>query len=237
MIKLLYKTPLLILLMCFISTVSKAQLGFNYAQYDFGLGAVANRVIGDAESIKTTPAAFVNFTYNHSPFVNYVVEIQAGSMEGGKPESESGRYFKNIYKTIVFRGQLQAGELIDYSGSQLMNFAKNIYLSSGFGYIVNDIRDVNRTSTDPNHYGYYTGGEDKSSELYIPVRLGYEIKIFNQYNEPSTKIDLGAQYNYVFGDNVDGFNAGRSKDKFIQYSIGVKFALGGYTSAGKQIHY
>lgn len=235
MIKLLFKTTFFTLLLCSVASISKAQIGYDYAQYDIGFGGIMNKVYGDAETVKSTPAAYFNFTYNHSPFVNYVVEFQAGSLEGGSRSSESGRYFKNIYKSLVFRGQLQAGEFIDYSNSPILNGLKNFYVSAGFGYLINDIREVNRQS--PVYTDFYTGGEDKSNELYIPARLGYEFKFFNQYDQPSVKIDLGAQYNYVFGDNTDGFTAGASKDKFIQFSLGVKIAIGGITSAGKRIGY
>ena len=235
MIKLLYKTILFTLLLTSVTLLSKAQIGYDYAQYDLGLGGETNQVYGDAETVKLTPSAHVSFTYNATPYVNYIFEVQAGVLEGGSVTSTSGRYFKNDFTALVFRGQLQAGELIDYSRSGLMNVIKNFYISAGFGYVINNIKDINRTSAKiPD---FYTGGLDKSNELYIPARIGYEIKFFNQYDQPSFKVDLGVQYNHDFGDNLDGFDAGKSKDTFIQYSIGFKFALGGVTSYNKQIHY
>lgn len=235
MIRSLTKITFFTLLLTLATLFAKAQIGYDYAQYDLGLGAAANRVYGDAELIKTTPALVVNFTYNYTPYVNYVLEFQAGTLEGGAVETKSGRYFKNNFTALVFRGQLQAGEVIDYSRSAVMNVVKNFYVSSGFGYLINDIRSINRTSLLIEDF--YTGGLDKSTEIFIPARLGYEFKVFNKYNQPSFKIDIGAQYNFNFGDNMDGFDAGKSKDKLIQYSIGLKFALGGVTSYSKQIHY
>lgn len=235
MIKLLYKTTLLTFLLTSLGLLSKAQTGYDYAQYDLGLGGETNLVYGDAESTKLTPSAHVSFTYNHTPYVNYIFEIQAGSLEGGSINSKSGRYFKNNFTALVFRGQLQAGELIDYSRSGVMNVLKNFYASAGFGYLINDIRKINRTSFVIADYT--STGLDKSNELYIPARLGYEFKVFNKYDQPSFKIDLGVQYNFDFGDNMDGFEAGKSKDVLVQYSIGFKFALGGVTSYSKQIHY
>ncbi|AMR34206.1 hypothetical protein A0256_23510 [Mucilaginibacter sp. PAMC 26640] len=235
MIKLLYKTTFLTLLLTSIALFTKAQIGYDYAQYDLGFGGETNLVYGDAETVKLTPSAHVNFTYNATPYVNYVFEIQAGVLEGGSINSTSGRYFKNNFTALVFRGQVQAGELIDYSRSAVMNAVKNFYVSSGFGYVINDVRNINRNSLVlPD---FYTGGLDRSNELYIPARLGYEFKVFNKYNQPSFKVDLGIQYNYVFGDNLDGFDAGAAKDNFVQYSIGFKFALGGVTSYRKQIDY
>lgn len=237
MIKLLFKTTLLTLILTFAALLSKAQIGYDYAQYDIGFGANLNKVYGDAETVKSTPSYSVSFNYNQSPFVNYIVELQTGNLEGGDPFSKSGRYFKNRYTAIMFRGQLQMGEIIDYSGSGLMNALKNVYISGGLGYLINSIneKDINRTSFVID--GFTTGGENKSNELILPVRAGYELKFFNRYNQPSFKIDLGVQYNYDFTDNMDGFTAGKSKDALIQYSIGFKFALGGVTSYHKQINY
>jgi hypothetical protein len=235
MIKLLFKTTLFTLLLCLVTLLSKAQIGYDYAQYDIGFGGGISRVYGDAETAKNTPYGLVNFTYNYTPYVNYIVEAQGGILEGGSGATLSGRYFRNVYKAITFRGQLQAGEFINYSGSRVFNALKNIYASAGFGYIINDIRSINRTSfVLPD---YTTPGEIDAHELFLPVKLGYEFKLFNRYDEPSFKVDIGAQYNYDFGDNLDGFDAGLSKDKFIQYSITLKFAIGGVTSYRKKIAY
>jgi hypothetical protein len=235
MIKLLFKTTLFTLLLCLVAFLSKAQLGYNYSQYDVGFGVNTNKVYGDAETTKSTPSVLVNFTYNHTPYINYVAEVQAGVLEGGSEATKSGRYFKNVYKAVIFRGQLQAGKFIDYSKSKVFNALKNVYASAGFGFIFNDIQSINRTSfVVPN---YTTPGQNNTQELFVPVRLGYEFKVFNRHDEPYLKIDIGGQYNYDFGDNLDGFNAGRSSDRFVQYSATLKFAIGGFTSYSKKISY
>ena len=233
--KLIFKTTIFTLLICSVAMVSKAQIGYDYAQYDIGFGGNVNRVYGDAETIKNTPSGYVNLTYNYTPYVNYIVELQGGILEGGTVESKSGRYFRNVYKAAIFRGQLQAGEFINYADSKIMNALKNFYLSAGFGYLINDIRSINRNSSVVS--GYTTPGEDKTNEFFIPARIGYEFKVFNQYDEPSFKVDIGAQYNYDFGDNMDGFKAGNNKDRFVQYGVALKFALGGVTSYRKKIAY
>lgn len=242
MTKLLTKTTAFTLLLSVVTLVSKAQIGYDYSQYDIGFGGSLNQVYGDAEIVKTKPAAHINFTYNQTPFVNYVFEVQAGTLEGGDAEKTiSGRYFKNNFTALVFRGQLQAGELIDYSQGGVMNVLKNFYLSTGLGYILNNIKaeNIHRESNAVNPTTgerYYTNGLNKSNELYLPARIGYEFKLFNRYNQPSFKVDLAAQYNMDFTDNMDGFNAGRSNDSMMQYSITFKFALGGVTSYRKQIY-
>ncbi|WP_100342165.1 hypothetical protein [Mucilaginibacter auburnensis] len=222
-------------ILCF---TAKAQLGFEYAQYDIGFGGAASRVVAsDAEKILMSPTGHFNFNYNVSPYINYVIEVQAGVLKGGGTSTPSKRYFENKFTSVMFRAQLQAGELFDYSGSALLNGLKNFYVSGGIGFVVNKL-DIDTTLRVPDDKGFYSPGRNHSNQLLIPARIGYEFKIFNRYNQPSVKIDLGYQLNYILGDDLDGFETGRSKnDAYDQFSIGVKFAIGGITSYKKQISY
>ncbi|HEK20730.1 MAG TPA: hypothetical protein ENO28_09800 [Bacteroidetes bacterium] len=231
------KKPFLKIFLTFLFTtaalLAKAQIGYDYAQYDLGLGGAYNQVYGDAEKVIGTPSVAVSLNYNQTPYANYLFEIQGGELKGGDKNSVSGRYFRNRFTALVFRGQLQAGEIIDYSGSGFMNGLKNLYISSGVGYVLNDMKEINRKSNTTPQITW--GGLDKSNELYIPARIGYELKFFNQYNQPSFKIDIGYQVNFDLTDNLDCFTAGKSKDVWSQISINLKFALGGVTSYRKTI--
>ncbi len=231
------KKTVLTLIICLIAFMSKAQVGYNYSQYDIGVAAGLNQVFGD---VKTSPiSATVNFniTYNATPYTNFVFEAQLGKLNGGDSLATKGlkRQFNNDYSGFIFRGQLQAGELIDYSGSPIANAAKNLYLSVGIGYAVNHITSINRK---PSYNSY---GSNNSQEPFLPLRVGYEFKIFNQYNQPSVKIDFAYNVNFIFGDNLDGYSGGfnnKGNDVYTQISIGAKFAIGGsLTSYRKQIVY
>jgi hypothetical protein len=229
------KAIILTTVICFSTLISKAQLGHDYAQYDIGFGASGDQVYGDAQTVKLTPSAHFNLSYNASPFVNFVFDINVGKLQGGNAAKDSsGRQFSNSFTALSFRGQLQLGEIMDYADKQIPNAFKNLYISTGVGYIVNNVT-ANRYSIKIP--GFYTPGDNHSTEIYIPLRIGYEFKMFNAYNEPSVKIDLAYQYNLVLGDDLDGFIAGTSNDKFSQISLGVKFAIGAVTSYRKQIYY
>ncbi len=235
MIKLIYKS-LFILALCTASVLAKAQTGYNYAQYDIGVAAGVNTaVMADVSTFRYTPSVHFNFNYNFTPYVNYVFEGQFGRLEGGDSvKSTIGRQFENHFVSVLFRGQLQAGEFLDYSTSPFMNVMKNWYVSTGIGYMVNHI-----VARSADKRGYDIPGDYNAQSPFIPARLGYEFKIFNDYNQPSVRIDLGMQYNFVFGDNVDGYSSatGKNNDAYAQFTIGVKFALGGVTSYRKQIQY
>lgn len=233
-----FKATLATLFISCLCLTAKAQLGFEYAQYDVGFGGAMSRVVGsDAETVKFAPTGHLNFTYNVSPFINYVVEAQGGILKGGLATDKSKRVFENKYAAVMLRAQLQAGEFINYSDSRIMNAFKNFYISTGIGFVINKL-DIDANLRVPDTVGFYTPGRNHSNQLLIPTRIGYEFKIFNKYNQPSVKIDIGYQLNYVLGDDLDGFETGKSKnDAYDQFSIGVKFAIGGVTSYRKPISY
>jgi hypothetical protein len=236
MIKSILKISIIILL-CSVSFLAKAQVGFDYAQYDVGFAAGINQASSaDVQTLKTTPSINLNFTYNQSPYVNYIFNVEVGRLKGGSPNTTTQRQFENHFSAYTFRVQVQAGELIDYSQSAIANAFKNLYLSSGLGYINNNVvfrtDDALLLANDQ-----VLPFEPKTNEIFIPVRLGYEFKIFNSYNQPAVKIDLGYQYNFIMGDNLDGYVAGAHNDAYSQITLGFKFAIGGVTSYRKQIHY
>jgi hypothetical protein len=218
-----------------IAFVSKAQLGYDYAQYDIGFAGAINKVYGDAQTIKSTPSIHFNFNYNQTPYLQYIIEVEAGKLEGGNAVKDTtGRQFSNSFTTAAFRVQLQAGEIMNYDNSPFANAMKNLYLSSGIGMVVNSLTTNRYSYKIPD---FYTPGEDHSQEIYIPVRLGYEFKIYNKFNQPSVKIDLAYQENFIMGDELDGFKAGKANDTYTEIVLGVKFSLGGITSYRKQITY
>jgi len=226
---------LLISLLCL---TAKAQLGFEYAQYDIGFGVAGSRVVSsDAESIAIAPTGHFNFNYNVTPFVNYVIEVQAGVLKGGAATDPSKRVFENKFTSVMFRAQLQVGEFIDYSQSKVLNVFKNFYTSTGVGFVVNKL-EIDKNLRIPDETGFYSPGRNHSNQVLIPAKIGYEFKVFNKYNQPSFKVDIGYQFNYVLGDGLDGFETGRNKnDVYDQVSVGVKFAIGGVTSYRKLISY
>ena len=238
MIKLIYKTTVLTMLVCCTSIIAKAQLGYDFSQYEGGVAVGINTVSGDAQTKITTESIHFNVTYNTTPFVNFVFETQLGKLRGGDSlKTSTGRYFNNDFTSFIFRGQLQFGEFLDYSNSQFNNAIKNLYLSLGVGLVINRIGQVNRYSINKTPQ-VYTPGITRSNEPFIPFKIGYEFKVFNKYQQPAFKVDLGYEYNLVLSDNLDGFTAGSHYEVYSQFIIGFKFALGGaITSYRKQIHY
>ncbi|MDB5154270.1 MAG: hypothetical protein JWR54_3021 [Mucilaginibacter sp.] len=235
MTKLIVRTTLLTLLTCFTALLSKAQIGYDYARFDVGFSVGFNQFYGDVATSKSTNAVSFNFNYNQTPFLNYIIEGQFGKLAGGGTNDPLGRQFATDYQYYAFRVQLQAGEIIDYSENAFANALKNLYAGTGIGIIYGNVSSITRYSTTIP--GYYTPGENKSNQVFLPMRIGYEFKIFNQYLQPNIKIDIGYQYDIIFGDEIDGYRAGQFKDSYSQFTIGAKFSIAGITSYHKQIDY
>ncbi|MES2378069.1 MAG: hypothetical protein V4553_15885 [Bacteroidota bacterium] len=230
------KKCLSLFVLCLAIGTVKAQVANDFSQYDLGLGLDFNKPYTDAQTITSTRSGHFNFNYNVSPFVNYVIEYQTGTLQGGDSLlTTTGRQFNNNFAAVMFRAQLQMGEIIDYSQSNMANAFKNLYVSSGVGFVVNHMTEINRASIKTP--GFYTDGENNSNQIVIPVRIGYEFKFYNKYNQPGFKIDAGYQYNFIMGDGLDGFTAGTGKDSYSQLSIGIKFAIGGVATYRKQIRF
>ena len=236
MVKFILRAAVITFIVCCTSFISKAQIGYDYAQYDVGVAVGFNQFYGDVITSKSSNALYFNFDYNQTPFLNYIFEFSAGKLQGGDAINDRyGRQFSANYTSYAFRIQLQGGEILDYSDSKVANVFKNLYAGAGLGILYSNISSINRYSNVLP--GFYTPGVDKGNPLFLPVRIGYEFKIFNRYQAPSVKIDLGYQYDFVFSDDLDGFRAGDKNDAFAQFVIGVKFALGSVTSYRKQITY
>jgi hypothetical protein len=242
---------------------AKAQLGYNYAQYSMGFGLNYVKATTDVPSQTSHPAYNFNINYNFTPFTIFSLEYEFGRLSGGYGDyydnASKGvtdptkladiytaygkidpyyRYYYNNYQSINLHADVQLGEFIDYSdGGLITNIAKNIYVGTGIGMVYNNIAAINRISPDST-YSY--GGSDHSNNVFIPVRIGYQLKLYNDYDEPSILVDLGYQMNYVFGYGLDGYSdpifTTRNYETYGGFHIGVKFNFGSVTSYSKAIH-
>lgn len=214
------KTYLIALSIFFLPLYGSSQVVNPYRIFDIGMGANMNSTSGDAETLKRTVGLHLNFNYNIDPYTNFLAEVQFGQLAGGDSAATfSGRQFTNQFNSVSVRGQMQLGKLF----YRLPKEAQRVYISSGIGGIANNITNINRESQKIP--GYSTIGKEQSINLFIPARLGYEFPVKNAYRETILKIDLAYQHNFVLGDDIDGFAAGKFKDAFSQFSIGFKTGL------------
>jgi hypothetical protein len=237
----------LILIFVFISAAIgvKAQEGYNYKEFGIGLDVSYERGYTNVQRQDNHVSENINFIYNYSPYIPITAELQFGTLSGGgiTPDKDPfGRMYTNKYEAFVVHADFQLGEVIDYSESDILNIVKNFYIGSGVGAVFNN-NTVQRTNLYPQNgpLTYVFPGSDNSVNLTIPLRFGYEFKIYNDFQEPYMAIDLGYVHNLVFGEGLDGYDDPSTKFKnnatnqYRQIVIGVKFNFGNVTSFNKLI--
>ena len=223
------------------SNILLAQLTYRYTPYSIGAGGGLAQAAADLSKQINKSAFFINFNYNYSPYVTFTAELQAGKLAGGdRVTDKDTRAFENSFKDIVFYADFQLGEFIDYRDRKFLNMIKNFYAGTGFGVIQNKMTSIQRTSLiDPT---YVFPGQDASTELMLPLRAGYEFKIYNYYLEPYIRINAGYQVNLVYGEGLDGYNdppkifKNHSVDRYSLISVSVKYSFGAPVTYKKPIN-
>ncbi len=259
---------LILLVQASVFTAS-AQIGFNYAQWGLGTGVSYLSGSTNVHTESSHPAINFNLTFNASPYIAVTGDYQFGRLSGGYNEYfpkavaaldiTSPTYgvmlqglkttydildpyhlsYTNNFQMINLHVDVQAGEFMDYAGDSFLNKAiKNIYVGTGIGLVFNNISDNNsRLSPDST---YYIGGQDVSQNVVIPLRVGYQFKIYNDYDMPYLLVELGYQHNWVLGYGLDGYAdplvVTKTFEQFAGFHVGIKFNFGTITSYRRPIH-
>jgi hypothetical protein len=239
------KKLILLFVFAFAAIAVKAQEGYNYKEFGIGLDVSYERGYTNVQRQDNHISENINFIYNYSPYIPITAELQFGTLSGGgiTPSLDKyGRQYTNKYEAFVIHGDFQLGEVIDYSESDLLNIVKNFYFGSGGGIVFNN-NTVQRTNLYPQNgpLTYVFPGSDNSINLTIPLRFGYEFKLYNDFQEPYMAIDIGYVHNLVFGEGLDGYDdpsnifKNNATNQYRQIVIGVKFNFGNVTSFNKLI--
>jgi hypothetical protein len=226
---LVLKKYILFLPLFFTSFILKAQVEDNYFHLAVGAGSSYVRGYTNLNIQQNHFAENVNVTYYYTAYIPITAEIQKGTLSGGSITLDpSKRQYTNNYLAFLVHADLQFGQIID-PYNDLFAFAKDFYVGTGAG-LMNDNDKVQRIS--PNDPTYVFPGKDRSINLMMPLRVGYEIKVLNAFSEPIVRIDIGYVQNFVFGQGLDGYNDPPSKFKhnnisqYRQISLGLIFGFG-----------
>jgi hypothetical protein len=216
----------LVILLVFIQVIAHAQNGFNFQPFSIGVGTGVTTAYGNTATTVSKYAFNLNFNYTPSPFFSLSLEGQSGALAGGLVTDFYARRFSNTYTALLFHADLQAGEIINYEHSDFLNGIKNVYVGTGIGILNNNITYIQTIvpvgTSNLTTYPYLKN----STNVLVPLRLGYEFKIFDGYQNPRYRIDAGYSFNTAFGKGLDGYTT-LSSIKFYSYlSIGVKIGFG-----------
>lgn len=242
------KKYLLILLLGVAFNQVKAQSSLSYAAFGIGASVSYNRPYADTRKSDNNLSFAVTGNYFFTPYVPIGLEFQFGKLSGGgetRQEDASGRYWTNQYKALILHMDVQAGEVIDYQNNDFLNVIKNFYIGFGVGGIYNNMTRIQRYNqfeeNGPKGDTFGFEGKDNGVNFMVPLRFGYEFKIYNGYDQPNVRIDIGYQHNLTFGEGLDGYNddpnhfKNNALDQYRQITIGVKFNLWGQRGYDKEI--
>lgn len=170
----------------------------------------------------------------------FALEVQKGKLSGGNDLTDpSHRYFNNDFLSISVHADLQLGEIIEYDNDFFMERLKGFYMGLGLGATFNNITSVRRYALDDPSYRF--PGKDRSLNLLVPIRFGYEFKIYNYDDEPFMSLSIGYVHNLTFSEGMDGYDdpsnhfKNNAQDMFSQVTVGLKFNIGEPVSYIKSI--
>ncbi len=239
------KKYIIFFVLAFFSLTVKAQNDYNYQEFAVGVDVSYARGYTNITRQDNNPAYAFNFIYNYNPYLPVGIEFQTGKLSGGGltvAKDKFGRQYTNNYKAVLLHADFQLGSAIDYEGSTFLGIVKNFYVGTGYGILLNN-NTVQRTNVIAANgpLNYVFPGKDKSTNSIIPLRIGYEFKIFDSYDEPGLAIDIGYIHNLVLGEGLDGYDDPSAKFKnnatnqYRQIVIGIKYNFGTVVSYNKTI--
>lgn len=231
----------LILFIAITLAAFTAKAQYNYNTLGVGVGFSSVKGYTNVARNYDEKAYNVNLIYNYSPYLPVAVEYQWGKLTGGGLTVDRDKYrrqYSNNYKALILHADLYAGEIIDYEDSFFKNFLKNFFIGTGIGAISNNLT-VQRTSLDDPNYVF--PGDNSGINIMIPLRAGYEIRLYGAYDQPFVGLILGYNHSLVFGEGLDGYNdpAGTFKNnalsQYRQITVGLRVNFGNEVSYTKSI--
>lgn len=209
----------------------------NYYKLSGGAGFGATYAYADLEEKAYSYGGYAELNWNLTLFVSAGLEVQAGRLLGGNILTNAhNREFINDYKAISFNVKGALGEVIDYSRSDLLNAIKGLYAGIGLGAIRNNLTYVVRykpnTETQYPPLGYRFPGEEKTTNLLMPVNVGINFLINDNYGDVRYTLNLNYQTNFTFGEGLDGYNdptgafKNNAPDLYSLLSVGIKYHFG-----------
>ena len=155
-----------------------------------------------------------------TPAFGLQADYLGGKLSGtnGQPLADGTPYLSGFDTRLHYSVSLSANVTVGNISWNNNKSAIQPYLTFGGG-------EMNYTPV--RHYADGTTADFKLdnsgtiNEVFVPVGVGFKFDIARNVN-----IDLGYQVNFVYADNVDGYNRGSSNDKFSYAHLGLEFTLG-----------
>jgi len=221
---------LLLFFSLIVTAVAAKSQSYNYNMFGVGANVSAVYPYADLPIGKYSIAFNLTGYYNFSPYIPIGLEFQTGTLSGGDRKLDvHGRQYTNSYKALIVHADIYAGQLLDYDFNAFKRVIKDFYVGAGVGVINNNLTDIVRVQPGKD---YVFPGTNKSSNIVVPLRVGYEFRINNNFGEQFMGINVGYITNITWGEGIDGYADPASQfknnalDQYSQIVVGVKFNFG-----------
>lgn len=229
------KKLLAILSLLFVTTIAFGQVNF----YKIGVGAGLGTTISyaDVDENSQSYAGYIMADYNLTAFITAGLEFQAGQIKGGDIiTNPHNRQFKNNFKALTLNSKIAIGQFFNYERNNFLNVIKGLYLGVGLGSIQNNMKYIVRykpnTEAQYPPLGYKFPGDDKSTNLLMPVNLGMNFYFKDRNDELRYIFNVNYQGNLTFGEGLDGYDdplsifKNKAPDIYSFLSMGIKYNFG-----------
>ncbi|MEE1946313.1 outer membrane beta-barrel protein [Pedobacter sp. KR3-3] len=205
----------------FLSLATFAQT--NFFRLSVGGGAGTTLAYADLKKKTYAFAGYGVIDYYTTPYVSFGLEIQKGELAGGDVQYDiNHRQFINSYLSGSLNLKVQLGEfLTGYDRRNIfLNSIRGLYLGAGIGGIRNKLSNVRYYGDD------VFPGEDQSTEMIVPVNLGINFYIPDQWDRDRLVINFNLQSTMAMGEGMDGYSSSNKNDIYTYFSVGVRYNFG-----------
>lgn len=220
---------LLTILFASAATLTFAQANFYKLGVAAGLGG--NYTFADVKERTLSYGGYIALDYYFTPFITAGLEVQKGVLKGGNEITNAHlRQFENSYLSYTLNAKAALGQFIDYDYSDFLNYTKGFYVGTGIGIINNNMTKIVRIKPDGSNYQF--PGKDKSSNIVIPINVGIDFHLFDNWGDVRYILNANLQNNITIGEGLDGYNdpqvifKNNSPDIYTFFSVGFKYNFG-----------
>ncbi len=205
----------------------------NFTDFSYGAG-------GPTPGFEPNKTIFINksqvfggsLDYYFAPFIIGGIEYNSVELKDGT--DKHGRAFISKFSSIEIRGNVAVGQFIDYSYSPFLYAVRNVNAGLGIGFISgsNNVGNFGSGTFPSRQHPDDLGKSKFSGVLCFPVTIGYNINVYDAYQETRLVIGLNYKMNFTLSDDIDGYAddprvfSNKSNDVYTSLGVSVKFLFG-----------
>jgi len=176
--------------------------------------------------------------YYITPFFNVGVEYNKATLKEGPDKHD--RSYQSDFTSMEFRVGVSLGQFVDYQFNDVLYALRGLNLSLGYGMISgeNNVGDFGREN-EPGYsenYMYFRkhakdlGKSEFKNVAAIPINIGYNFAINNQFDEQKALIGLNLKTVFTNSDDINGYNdnfpGNKTKDFYTSFGVSLKYFFG-----------